>query len=68
LRELESLGFEPALELERPLFLRLLVDLQEQLQVVELLRPWQERMLKLLGFEPELALELGLLPLVALRG
>jgi hypothetical protein len=48
--------------------LRLLVVLQEQLQVVELLRPGQERMLKLLGFEAELALELGLLKLVALRG
>jgi hypothetical protein len=55
-------------ELEASLFLRLLVDLQEQLQVVELQRLEQERMLKLLGFEPELALELGLLPLVALRG
>ena len=83
-RELESLEFEPALELERPLFLRLLVDLQEQMQLVELLRPWQKRRLELLGFEAELALELprellvwfepgrlvqlGLLKLVALRG
>ena len=44
MRELESLEFEPALELEPPLLLQLLVDLQEQLvpalelQVVELLR------------------------------
>ena len=72
-RELESLVFEPALELEPPLFLRLLVVLQEQLvlslelQLVELLRPGQKRMLKLLGFEAALALELGLLKLVALR-
>ncbi len=74
------MGFEPALELEAPLLRRLLVDLQEQLelalelQVAELQRPGQEQRLKLLGFEAELALELGrlvqlgLLPLVALRG
>jgi len=37
-RELESLEFEPALELEPPLFLRLLVVLQKQLELVELLR------------------------------
>ena len=61
------MGFEPALELEPPLFLRLLVVLQEQLvlalelQVAELQRPGQEQRLKLLGFEAELALELGLL-------
>jgi len=52
---------------------RLLVVLQEQLvlalelQVAELQRPGQEQRLKLLGFEAELALELGLLPLVAWR-
>ena len=74
LRELEPLGFEPALELEAPLLRRLLVVLQEQLvlalelQVAELQRPGQEQRLKLLGFEAELALELGLLKLVALRG
>ena len=61
------MGFEPALELEAPLLLRLLVVLQEQLvlalelQVAELQRPGQEQRLKLLGFEAELALELGLL-------
>jgi hypothetical protein len=86
--ELELLGFEPELELERPLLLRLLVVLQKQLelQVVELLRQGQDLRLKPLRFEPELALELGLprellvrlelgrlvqlglLPLVALRG
>ena len=32
-----------------------------ELQVAELQRPGQERMLKLLGFEAALALELGLL-------
>ena len=69
--ELESLEFEPELELERPLLLQLLVDLQEQLvpalelQVVELLRQEQDLRLKPLGVEP--ALELELLPLVALR-
>jgi hypothetical protein len=38
LRELEPLGFEPALELEAPLLRRLLVVLQKQLELVELLR------------------------------
>ena len=60
MRELESLEFEPALELEPPLLLQLLVDLQEQLvlalelQVAELQRLGQERRLKPLGVEPAL--------------
>ena len=35
--------------------------MQKQLELVELQRPGQEQRLKLLGFEAELALELGLL-------
>jgi hypothetical protein len=35
---LKLLGFEAELELEPPLFLQLLVDLQKQLELVELLR------------------------------
>ena len=73
MREWELLGFEAALELEAPLLRRLLVVLQKQLelvlalelQVVELLRQEQDLRLKPLGVEP--ALELELLPLVALR-
>ena len=78
------MGFEPELELERPLLLQLLVELQKQLELVELQRLEQDLRLKPLGVEPALVqglprellvrLELqrlvvpGLLPLVALRG
>ena len=78
------MGFEPALELEPPLFLRLLVVLQKQLELVELQRLEQDLRLKPLGVELALELglprellvrlelgrlvKLGLLKLVALRG
>ena len=64
----ESLDFEPALALEAPLLLRLLVELEKQLelvlalelQLVELLRNEQERELNPLEFALGLGQELGL--------
>jgi len=76
----ESLDFEPALALEAPLLLQLLVELQKQLalvlelepQLVELLRKEQKRRLNPFGFEPALGLwllqELRPLELMRLPG